>query len=360
MINLVQKFYKNKKVLILGHTGFKGSWLSGVMSDFGARVYGISKGVVSRPSNYEVSDIYKLSKNYYFDIKNFGKFNNIFKKINPDIVFHLAAQSLVRRSYKNPYETWTTNLMGTLNLLEILRNYKGKKKIISVIITSDKCYKNINKKQGYKEDEILGGYEPYGASKASVEILYHSYFQSFYKFKSNIFTATARAGNVIGGGDWSEDRILPDLFKNYSKNKILTVRYPSSTRPWQHVLDPVYGYAYLAYKLNKNSKNINGQSFNFGPYDQKNYSVKKLLNEFTKQMPDLKWQIRKSKKKFHEASLLNLNSKKTFKLINWKNKINFKESALLTSNWYKMYFKIRHMKQFTKSQIQDYKRNLNK
>ena len=358
MINSVQNFYKNKKVLILGHTGYKGSWLSGAMKSFNAKVYGISKGVVSTPSNYEVSQISNLTTNYYLDIANFKKFNDVFKKINPDIVFHLAAQSLVRKSYKNPYETWFTNFLGTLNLLEIVRNYKGKKKITSIIITSDKCYKNVNKKQGYKEDEILGGYEPYGASKASVEILYHSYFQSFFKFKTNILSATARAGNVIGGGDWSEDRILPDLFKNYSKDKILTVRYPNSTRPWQHVLDPIYGYAYLAYNLSKKPKNINGQSFNFGPYKQINYSVKKLLNEFVNEIPGLKWKIKKSQKKFYEAGLLNLNSKKTFKMIKWKNKINFKKSVLLTSNWYKKYFKNQNMKEFTKSQIQDYKKYL--
>ena len=233
-----------------------------------------------------------------------------------------------------------------------------KKKIISIIITSDKCYKNVHKKQGYKENEILGGYEPYGASKASVEILYHSYFNSFFKFKANLLSATARAGNVIGGGDWSKDRILPDLFKNHLKKKTLTVRYPNSTRPWQHVLDPIYGYAYLGFKLNKKPKGINGQSFNFGPFKQKNYSVRKLLNEFVNHIPEIRWKIKKTKKKFYEAGLLNLNSKKTFQMIEWKNKIGFKESILLTSNWYKMYIKNNNMKDYTNSQIQNYKTKL--
>tara|TARA_B100000989_G_scaffold66173_1_gene46009 strand:+ start:3686 stop:4765 length:1080 start_codon:yes stop_codon:yes gene_type:complete len=358
MINLVQKFYKNKKVLILGHTGFKGSWLTAVMSDFGAKVYGISNGIVSNPSNYEVSKINSLSKNYYIDIRNFKKFKNIFKKINPDVVFHLAAQSLVRNSYDDPYETWSTNLLGTLNFLEILKTYSEKKRIISVIITSDKCYKNVNKKQGYKEDEILGGFEPYGASKASVEILFHSYYQSFFKIKKNIFTATARAGNVIGGGDWSKDRILPDLIKTHINKKILKVRNPDSTRPWQHVLDPVFGYAYLGFNLNKKPNLINGQSFNFGPYKQKNYSVNRLLLEINKHIPKLKWKIKILKNSFHEASLLNLNAKKTYKNLKWSNKLNFKQSVLLTANWYNIYFKSKNMKNFTFSQIQNYKKNL--
>lgn len=358
MINFIERFYKNKKILIIGHTGFKGSWLTGVMSDFGGKLYGISKGIVSRPSNYEVSNIFKLSKNYYFDIKHFKKFNNIFNKINPDIVFHLAAQSLVRKSYNDPYETWSTNLVGTLNLLEILRRRKEKKKIISIIITSDKCYKNVNKKQGYKENEILGGYEPYGGSKASVEILFHSYFQSFFKNKNNLFLATARAGNVIGGGDWSDDRILPDLFKSFKKKKILKVRYPNSTRPWQHVLDPIYGYTYLAYMLNKKPYKINGQSFNFGPYRQKNYSVKELLEETSKFIPSLKWKSVKPNHSFHEAGMLNLNSKKAFKKIKWKNRLSFKESISLTSRWYNSYFKGENMKKFTFSQIKNYKNKL--
>jgi len=307
MLKKIRKFYKGKKILIIGHTGFKGSWLTMVLSLFNAKLYGISLNVPSKPSNFKVSKVHTKIKDYRVDIRNFKKLRQKINKINPDIIFNLAAQSLVRESFKNPFNTWSTNFIGSLNLLEILKIRKRRKKITLVLITSDKCYKNINKSQGYKENDILGGYEPYGASKASVEILFHSYFQSFFKNDNKILMASARAGNVIGGGDWSKDRIIPDLIKNLKKNNKILIRYPNSTRPWQHVLDPIFGYIYLGYMLNKNSLKINGESFNFGPLLRKNYTVKVLLNKIQKYIPRIKWKVSNNKNKIIEAGLLNLN-----------------------------------------------------
>ena len=360
MLKKIKKFYKKKKILILGHTGFKGSWLTLVLSQFDATLYGISLGSTSIPSNYNVSKIGTKIKDYRIDIRDLKKLRKKINSINPDIIFNLAAQSLVRESFKNPFNTWSTNLLGSLNLLEILKNRKTKKKITLVLITSDKCYKNTNKSQGYKENDILGGHEPYGASKASVEILFHSYFQSFFQSDKNIVMATARAGNVIGGGDWSKDRIIPDLVKNYRKKNKILIRYPDSTRPWQHVLDPIFGYIYLGYMLNINKAKTNGESFNFGPLLRKNYTVKVLLNRIKKYIPKFKWKISKNKKNFNEAGLLNLNSNKTSKLIKWKNIIDFDQSVFLTAEWYNAYFKKKDMYQKSIQQINNYMKKLNK
>jgi len=355
-LNKLKKFFYKKKVLVLGHTGFKGSWLCLALKTFNCRIYGISNSIPTKPSNYILSGVNKFVANYNIDIRNYHKLEKTIKLIKPDIIFHLAAQSLVIKSFQNPYDTWTTNAIGTLNLLDIIKTNINKKKLSTLIITSDKCYKNINKKQGYKENEVLGGYEPYGASKASAEIIFHSYYNSFLKKKKNIFIATARAGNVIGGGDWSKNRIIPDLIKSIQKDKSLYIRYPHATRPWQHVLDLVFGYIVLVYNLSKNRK-ISGESFNFGPFDQKNYTVINLLKEFKKNLKFLNWKVDISKIKHKEANLLNLNVKKTFKLIKWKNILSFKDTVKFTADWYSKYLtNKKNMQNFTLEQIQIYKK----
>ena len=328
----LKKFYKNKKVLVIGHTGFKGSWLTACLKNYEARVFGISNKIPTIPSNYLVSKINKsINKDFREDIRNYASLQKKINTIKPDIIFHLAAQALVKESYSNPYCTWTTNLFGTLNLLEILKNSEFKKKLSIVIITSDKCYKNINQRKGYKENDILGDYEPYGATKAAVEILFHSYFQSFLRNKKKLNLATARAGNVIGGGDWSDNRIISDLFKSISKKEVLNIRYPKSTRPWQHVLEPIYGYLFLGLELAKEEKLVNGESFNFGPDFKKNYSVVDLLSQIKKYLPKLKWKLDKNKNKEHEAGLLNLDCSKSKKILGWKNILNFDETVNMTA-----------------------------
>lgn len=357
--NTQEKFYKNKNVLVIGHTGFKGSWLSICLKDFGAKVTGISIDIPSKPSHYELLNLKKKINDFKFDIRNFKMLKKKIISIKPDIIFHLAAQSLVKESFRDPYKTWTTNLMGSINLLEILKDINLKKKMSVVIITSDKCYKNFNTSKRYKENDTLGDDEPYGASKAAVELAFRSYFSSFLIKKKNLSIATARAGNVIGGGDWSKDRIIPDLIRSIESQKVLKIRYPNSTRPWQHVLEPIFGYLYLAFDLYK-FKNNNGESFNFGPKFKKNYKVITLLKEFKKFIPKIKWKEEFKKLKVHEAGLLNLNSNKCYKKLNWKNILNFEETTKMTAKWYMAYLQKKNVNQITIDQLHSYKNKLNK
>jgi CDP-glucose 4,6-dehydratase len=359
--NQIEKFYKNKKVLIIGHTGFKGSWLTLCLRNLGSQIHGISNDVPTTPSHFILSKINKDIKDHRADIRNYKNLKRKIISIKPDIIFHFAAQSLVKESFNEPYKTWTTNLMGSINIFEFLRSANLTKKTSVVIITSDKCYKNLNKKKGYIETDELGDSEPYGASKAAVELAFRSYFDSFFKDKKNIKIATARAGNVIGGGDWSKNRILPDLFRTLnSKKKLLKIRYPNSTRPWQHVLEPIYGYMYLALNLHQNKKNTNGESFNFGPKFIKNYKVTELLVEIKKYLPQILWKIDSNKKKVHEAGLLNLNSNKTFKILKWKNILNFAETVEMTAEWYNKYFKNNDVREISLKQINQYQIKLKK
>ena len=331
----LQKIFKNKKIIVTGHTGFKGSWLTLSLKDLGAKVIGISVNIPSHPSNYVASNLKKKIKTVTMDIKNLSSLKKIVKRFKPDFIFHLAAQSLVSVSYQKPKETWETNLLGTLNVLEVLKNLK--KKTVAIIITSDKAYKNVEKKEGYKESDILAGVDPYSASKSSAEIVIKSYYESYLKNKKNISIGIARAGNVIGGGDWSKDRLIPDCVRSWSKKKKVKIRNPYSTRPWQHVLEAVWGYILFAAKLNRN-KNLNGHAFNFGPNTKENYSVLDLLKTMNKYWNNVQYEIKKSKK-FHESKLLKLNCNKAKKLLGWKSVLNFKENIKLTAEWYQSFYR---------------------
>ncbi len=330
---LKKNIFYNKKVLITGHTGFKGSWLSLWMHKLGAKVIGISKDIPTKPSHYLSSGLNKFVKNKNIDIQNKKQLHSFIKNLKPDFIFHLAAQAIVKKSYENPIETWKTNLIGTINLLECLRSIK--KKLIVVLVTSDKVYKNLETKVGYKEDDFLGGVDPYGASKSATEIAINSFIKSYFNSKKNLTQiCIARAGNVIGGGDWSCNRLIPDCMRAWLNNKSVIIRNPNSTRPWQHVLEVLNGYIQLAIKLKKNNK-LHGQAFNFGP-STKNYKVIQILKEMKKKWPQINWKVKKQKK-FFENNLLNLNSKKSFKRLKWKCKLNFGETIFLTTDWYKNY-----------------------
>lgn len=329
MINL-KKFYKNKKVLITGHTGFKGSWLVSILNFFGAKIYGVSLNV-KKKSHFNQLKL-KSINNKFFNITNYRKLNNYVKSVNPDVVFHLAAQSLVKKSFRDPIFPWNTNVIGTLNLLESLKSLK--KKCSIVIITSDKCYLNIEKKKGYVETDRLGGHDPYSGSKAAAEGVFFSEFSSFFKYNKKIKVASARAGNVVGGGDWSEDRIIPDFFKSIIKKKKLLIRSPKAVRPWQHVLEPLFGYLVLGYKLSCNSK-LNGCSFNFGPHKESKYNVLDVLNHLKNKNFKVGWIIQKIKNK--ETKNLILNSKLALRKLNWKTKLTFKQTMALTADWYYQY-----------------------
>ena len=353
-MKLFNNIYKNKTVIVTGHTGFKGSWLSLWLIIMGAKVIGISKNIPTKPSHFVLINLKKKIKHLTLDICNFKKLSNQFKKYNPDFVFHLAAQSLVKKSYLETLETWNTNTIGTLNVLESLR--KLKKKTYVVIITSDKSYKNIEISRGYKETDILGGKDPYSASKGSAELAIQSYIHSFFsQKKNNIHVTVARAGNVIGGGDWSNDRIIPDCVKSYSKKKNVIIRNPNSTRPWQHVLEVVYGYLTLGSKLYKNP-NLHGEIFNFGPNKKSNYKVIFLLKKIKKYWPNFKWKVKRSKKDVFESKLLKLNSDKAKRKLNWQSKMNIDQSAKLVADWYSFFYKKKTQKlyKFSESQINSY------
>tara|TARA_B100001057_G_C22826814_1_gene941776 strand:+ start:775 stop:1872 length:1098 start_codon:yes stop_codon:yes gene_type:complete len=357
--------FKGKKVLITGHTGFKGSWLSLWLIHLGAKVIGISSNIPTEPSNFKINKLNNKIENYVCDIRNEKKLSQIINKNKPDFIFHLAAQSLVKESYSNPKYTFETNSLGTLNLLESLKKYDSKKICSVVVVTSDKSYKNLELKRGYTEEDILGGHDPYSASKACAELIIKSYFKSFLLKKRKIKISVARAGNVIGGGDWSKDRLIPDCIRSISSKKKLLIRFPKSTRPWQYVLEPLYGYMLLAIQQKKNIK-LNGQAFNFGPNNKSSFTVLEIIKKIKKRWNKFNWKIVKLKKSAYESKLLKLNSNKAQKFLNWKCFLNADQSLNMVIDWYKFYsdYKSMNMYSFSINQIKEFenfiKRSKNK
>ena len=275
-------------------------------------------------------------------------------------MFHLAAQALVKKSYINPLLTWNSNLLGTVNLLESLRYLK--KNCVAVIVTSDKSYKNLEIKRGYVEEDQLGGYDPYSASKGAAEFAIGSFVKSFFYKKNKVKIGIARAGNVIGGGDWSEDRLLPDCIKSWSIGRKVNIRNPYSTRPWQHVLEALSGYILLAVKLKLEPK-IHGEAFNFGPKLSHNYSVLSLLKRVKKIWPSISWTTTNNKKKFKESNLLKLNCTKAKRIMNWQSTLSFKENIQMTIDWYKAYYMSKDSKKmriFSENQIFQFMNLINK
>jgi len=348
-----KKAFFNKRILITGHTGFKGSWLTAFLSTYSCKIYGVSKDIPTNPSHYRLLKIKNL-KNFKVDITNLKLLKNVIYKVKPDYIFHLAAQSLVKTSYEDPNMTFTTNSIGTLNILETLRHLK--KKCTVVMITSDKSYKNLEIKRGYKETDLIGGEDPYSASKGCAELIIQSYINSYFKKNDKISIAVGRAGNVIGGGDWSKDRLIPDCFKLWSEGNASIIRNPNSTRPWQHVIEVVYGYILLAKKLHNDTK-IHGQVFNFGPSYKKNYKVIEILKYLNLFWKNCKWKIKKSNTNQKESVLLKLNSNKANEILKWKTTLSFKETLIYTLNWYKEYYS-KKSKIITFKQIDNYKKNL--
>jgi len=295
--------WKNKKVLITGHTGFKGGWLSLILNQKGAKVIGLALKPGTKPSFYQSVGLDKKVTSILGDIRDLKTVKQVVKKYKPEIVFHLAAQPLVRKSYQNPIETYETNVIGTANVLEAVRSEKSVK--VVVCITTDKCYENNEWVWPYREKDRLGGYDPYSSSKACAELIISSYRNSFFKTSKgySVQVSSTRAGNVIGGGDWSEDRLIPDVIRSVFENKNLEIRNPDSVRPWQHVLDPLFGYITLAEKLWTKGPEF-AEAFNFGPENDEVVPVKDVLAELNKSL-DKKFTIKKSNGKHpHEAGLL--------------------------------------------------------
>jgi CDP-glucose 4,6-dehydratase len=353
---LFSGIYNDKKVLITGSTGFKGSWLCTWLVSLGAKVYGIAKDIPTNPSMFEELHLSEIIMQYTEDIRNFEKLNAIINEVEPDFIFHLAAQPIVSRSYQDPLDTISSNVMGTAHLLEALRNYP--KPCNAVIITSDKCYDNVEWVWGYKETDKLGGKDIYSGSKGCAEIVFRSYFYSFFKDKKPLIKmATARAGNVIGGGDWALDRIVPDCMRSWSTKKIVEIRSPQATRPWQHVLEPLSGYLLLGQQLYINQE-LNGESFNFGPGTEYSHTVQEILERMS-----VHWYFDNPQKayritgdiKFHEAGLLKLNCDKALFYLHWVPVLDYDTLLAYTSDWYYEYYKNKpDMFKYTVSQIQGY------
>ena len=329
-------YFKNKTVIITGHTGFKGSWLATWLHLLGAKVIGISNNIPTNPSHFKYLKMKNKIKDIKLDIRDTNKLKKIFKSYSPDYVFHLAAQSLVGQSYVDPKYTIETNSLGTLNILESLKTIK--RKCIAVIITSDKVYKNLELNRGYIENDILGGKDPYSVSKASAELIIKSYIDNYFPIKkTKVFIGIARAGNVVGGGDWSENRLIPDCVKSWSKKKKVFIRNPNSTRPWQHVLEAISGYIMLANYLTRNKK-FHGEAFNFGPSSKSNYKVTHVVKIMKKYWGDISWKFKSNKNNFKETNILKLNSNKSKTKLKWKCILSLDETFKMVAEWYQNFY----------------------
>lgn len=345
------QFWKNKKVLITGHTGFKGGWLSVWLNQLGAKVYGYSLIPENAPNLYTVLNIEDIiEESIIGDIRDFNEFRKRLLQIEPDIILHLAAQPIVRTSYVDPILTYQTNVDGTINLLQIARELKNLKVLVNV--TTDKVYLNREVNYAYVENDQLGGFDPYSCSKACSELITSSFRSSFFD-QLNISIATARAGNVIGGGDWSADRIIPDAFRALSNNENLLVRSPNSIRPWQHVLEPLFGYILLCQKLYFYNP-LNNSAWNFGPSDENGVDVLTIVNMLKNLLGDsFNFEI-SEKVKLHEAQILKINSAKSNLELNWYPKWDIQSTILETTSWYKAYYNNDDMLLFTLNQIDKY------
>ena len=349
-------FWKKKKVFVTGHTGFKGGWLSLWLQSLDAEVFGYSLEPDLPENFYQISNVGSGMESTFGDVRNYNFLLEAFKNFKPEIVFHLAAQPLVRYSYENPIDTYSTNVMGTVNLLDICSKIKSVRSIVN--ITTDKCYKNIETTKSYKENDPMGGYDPYSSSKGCAELATASFRESFFNTDTykehNVGLASVRAGNVIGGGDWAKDRLIPDIFRSINNDKeTLKIRNPNSTRPWQHVLEPLYGYLILAEKLYIDGANFS-EAWNFGPDDDDVYSVISIVKKLNNLLEcNIKWDESESNK-LHEAKLLSLNIDKAKKKLNWKPQLSIDESLKLIVNWNDEYVKKTNMKIFSIDQINSY------
>lgn len=330
MLDLFNGTYNNKKVLLTGDTGFKGSWLCIWLKELGADVYGYALPAKEK-DNFLATGLSNKIKHRDGDVRNAEQLQNYFNEVKPDIAFHLAAQSLVIESYTDPRYNFETNIMGTVNFFEAVKNCSSVK--VAINITSDKCYQNNELERGYNENDAMGGHDPYSASKGCAELITTSYIKSFFNKENTVHVASARAGNVIGAGDWAENRLIPDLVKAYNSNQTAGIRNADSVRPWQFVLEPLYGYLKLGEKLLSHGKTFAG-GWNFGPSSVESYSVGDVVEEVKKIIPALKITISKTAEQLHEARLLKLDITKAVNGLGWKPKLNFKQTIAMTLKGY--------------------------
>jgi CDP-glucose 4,6-dehydratase len=352
-LGMSEDFWQGKTVLITGHTGFKGSWLSLWLQKKGANVVGYSLAPPSNPSLFQLADVGRLMVSLHGDIKDLAFLKRVFEDHKPQIVIHMAAQSLVRCSYQDPVETFHTNVMGTVNLLEAVRHCETVH--VALIITSDKCYENKEWFWGYRENDRLGGHDPYSCSKGCSELISSAYRRSFLTSKNgsgkNVAMATARAGNVIGGGDWAADRLIPDIIRATMENRAVVLRYPAAIRPWQHVLEPLNGYLMLVEKLWQEEDQRFSGAWNFGPNENDARPVSCLVNHFTKQLGGGASWSSDSAEQPHEATYLKLDCSKAKALLGWAPRLDLDKAIEWTAEWYRVYLQKRPIFKVTEKQI---------
>ncbi len=351
MQSLFSGIYKDKTVLVTGHTGFKGSWLCFWLSQMGAKVVGYSLEAPTNPNHIELLKLDIIS--IIGDIRDLDKLNQVFSEYKPDIVFHLAAQPLVRLSYENPIETYETNVIGTLKIFEACRNNNVK---AIVNITSDKAYENREWIWGYRENDPMGGYDPYSSSKGCADILASSYRNSYfnpkeYKKTHNTLLATCRAGNVIGGGDWAKDRLITDIMISVSQGKKVSIRNPKATRPWEHVLEPLSGYLHIGQKLLEEKVEF-AEAWNFGPSDEGSITVEQVVHNVKKHWDKIDYEINQDPNQLHEANLLKLDCSKAHILLKWKDVWDSDTTFEKTVKWYKAFYEDEEI--LTKEDLEEY------
>ena len=350
------EFFKDKQILITGHTGFKGSWLCEILLALGANVIGYSLETNTSPNLFSILELDKRTNNYISDIRDYKTLLEIMKKEKPEIVIHMAAQPLVRESYNEPIYTYETNVIGTVNVLQAIKETNCVRS--AVMITTDKVYENKERNEPYTEDDELGGYDPYSTSKACAELIIRSYTRSFfnpnqYQDSHNTLVASARAGNVIGGGDWSKDRLVPDIVKAvFENNEKVIVRNPDSIRPWQYVLEPSYGYMLLAKKLYEGKKEFSG-AWNFGPNNENYLTVKELLEKALKILKKGSYTIKKDYTK-HESKLLRLDISKAKNVLGWRPSFDIDTTLNLTFDWYKSFYSKEDIVNLANQQIESF------
>jgi CDP-glucose 4,6-dehydratase len=342
--------YRNKRVLVTGHTGFKGSWFSQWLLDLGAIVCGISLAPATQPSLYSLLGLEAQLESHLLDIRDTNKVRETVDRFGPEIIFHLAAQPLVRESYRDPVTTWTTNVVGTVNVLEAVRECETP---ACVVITTDKVYRNKEHFWGYREFDELGGVDPYSASKAAAELVVSSYQQAFFG-NSGSCVASARAGNVIGGGDWAADRIMTDIVQAAKSGSPLELRYPNSTRPWLHVLEPLAGYLLLGLKLLGDEGRAHSTSWNFGPLSNMERSVKELAEGMSSRWNCIDLVFTKSE--WHEAGYLRLDSTRSQKVLGWMPVWDFHTTLDRICEWHESFDRQNSAVEVTRSQIREYTR----